>query len=120
MKTITKYENKQEDPFYKVYDRGSTMREDADFYYLNAYVPFHEKDHVKVVVQKDKVTVAGKRSFSDKVEAEGKNLRSESYQSFNEEFLFGSPIISEGMTRVRNGEFVEYKIPKLKTYDSKA
>jgi HSP20 family molecular chaperone IbpA len=56
---FNRYDGKEEDPFYKVEDRGSKIKEDSNFYYLSAYVPEHEKDSISVVVQKDKVTVQG-------------------------------------------------------------
>lgn len=112
VKASEKYADKASDPFYKVEDRGSRISESSNFYILKAFVPEHEKDAVKVVIQNDKATVSGQRSFKDKVEEDGKVTSSSSYQTFREEFPFDKPVITEGMTRERQGDWVVYQIPK--------
>jgi HSP20 family molecular chaperone IbpA len=112
VKEAGKYEKKENDPFYKVENRGSVLQESSNFYVLRAFVPEHEKDAVRVNIQKDKAIVAGQRAFKDKVENENKNVSSSSFQTFREEFNFEKPIIAEGMTREREGDFVVYTIPK--------
>ncbi len=107
------YANKADDPFYKVQDRGSYIRENPDFYILRAFVPEHEKDSVKVNIQKDKATVSGQRSFKDKLEDGDKFVSSNSYQTFREEFPFENPVITAGMTRQRDGDWIEFRIPKF-------
>lgn len=91
------------------------MSENSDFYILRAYVPEHEKDSVKVSIQKDRATISGQRSFKDKIEDEGKIVSSSNYQSFREDFPFETPVMTEGMTRERSGDWVEFKIPKFST-----
>jgi HSP20 family molecular chaperone IbpA len=112
VKAANKYENKEADPFYKVEDRGSYLRENPDFYVLRAYVPEHEKDVVKVTIQNDKATISGQRSFKDRLEDDGKIVSSANFQTFREEFPFEKPVITEGMTRERQGDWVVYQIPK--------
>lgn len=124
LKRADTYNNKAEDPFYKVEDRGSYITETSDAYFLTAYIPEHEKDSVKVTVQQDKITVAGNRSFKDKIadESESKVISTNSYQNFREEFAVNKPIRTEGMTRERNGDWVIFTIPKLSdiTFERKA
>ncbi|XGC81838.1 hypothetical protein ACES2L_05000 [Bdellovibrio bacteriovorus] len=117
-----KYADKENDPFYKVEDRGSRISESPNFYVLKAFVPEHEKDAVKVTIQNDKATVSGQRSFKDKIEEDGKITSSANYQTFREEFPFDKPVITEGMTRERQGDWVIYQIPKgnLTRFDRKA
>jgi len=109
---ISRFENKEEDPFYRLENRGSELRENTDFYILKAFVPEHEKDTIKVIIQPDKVTVSGQRSFKDKIEDNGKLMSSSSYQTFKEDFPFEKPVITKGMTRERHGDWVIYTIPK--------
>lgn len=112
MVEASRYNDKADDPFYKIEDRGSYIRENPDFYILRAYVPEHEKDSVKVTIQNDKATISGQRSFKDKVEEDGKTITGATFQTFREEFPFEKPVITEGMTRERQGDWVVYTIPK--------
>lgn len=109
-----KYAGKADDPFYKVQDRGSRISETPYEYVIEAYAPEHEKDNVRVVINKDKATIQGQRSFSDKFEAEdGKRMSSSAYQTFREEFPFEGPVITEGMSRERDGDWIRITVPKL-------
>lgn len=120
VKSANKYSDKQDDPFYKIEDRGSYIRENSNFYVLRAYVPEHEKDLIKVNIQNNKATVSGQRAFKDAFADEDKKVSSSSYQSFREEFKFDVPVISEGMTREREGDWITFRIPKLNKFDRKA
>lgn len=115
-----RYEGRDEDPFYKVQDRGTRMSETPSSYVIEAYVPEHEKDIVKVIVEKDGVTVQGQRAFKDKFEEEGKKVSTNSYQSFREEFPFDKPVATQGMTRERNGDWMVITVPKILNISRKA
>ncbi len=121
IKDAGKYLDRESDPFYRLEDRNSHMQETSNFYIVKAFVPEHEKENVKVSVQKDKVTISGQRSFQDKVEDDdsGKITSSSSFQSFREEFPFSEPVITQGMTRERDGDWVIFEIPKLSAYAGK-
>ncbi len=67
---------------------------------------------MKVTIQNDRALVAGQRSFKDKQEQEDKVVSSSNFQTFREEFPFEKPVIIEGLTRERQGDWVEYRIPK--------
>ncbi|MFP5518732.1 MAG: hypothetical protein ACLGGX_02420 [Bdellovibrionia bacterium] len=109
------YDNKVEDPFYKIQDRGSELIEDVSHYVLRAYAPEHEKDNIKVSVHPDRVTVSGSRSFKDKIndEDEQKTVSSSTFQNFREEFKLNSPVNTKGLTREREGDYITFIIPKL-------
>lgn len=111
-----KYSGKEDDPFYKVQDRGSSMKDTANFYVIEAYVPEHEKDQVQVIVHQDKALVTGQRKFVDKTEDENKKISTNTYQSFKEEFSFEQPVITEGIARVRDGDYMVVTIPKLNSF----
>lgn len=113
----SKYAGKEEDPFYKVQDRGSELNENRHFYVLKAYVPEHEKENVNVIIQKDKATISTQRQFNQELEDEdGKKITTNSAQTLREEFQFDSPIISEGVARERSGDYVFVTIPKLQSF----
>lgn len=88
------------------------MTEKSHAYVIDAYAPKHEKDNLRVSVQKDKAVVSGHRKFNDEAVENGKVMRTSNFQSFSEEFKFDSPVESEGMTRERHGDFVRFSIPK--------
>lgn len=45
-------------------------------------------------------------------------MQTSNYQSFREEFKFARPIIVDGMTRERDGDYVRFSIPKLESIPS--
>ncbi|MES3037224.1 MAG: Hsp20 family protein [Bdellovibrionota bacterium] len=108
----TRYAEQKDDPFYKIQNRGNHFEESSDHYVLRAFVPNHEKDKVKVVIDKDKAVVAGQRSFQEKIDDENSKLQSQSYQSFREEFALPEPVVKEGVVRERDGDFIVFTIPK--------
>ena len=110
---IQNYETKESDDFYRVQNRGSRVSEDNNKYVIEAYAPEHEKDHLKVSVQRDKAIISGKRKFGDEVQEGNKKMRTNNFQTFREEFKFNRPVSSDGMTRERIGDFVRFTIPKL-------
>jgi len=112
LRELGRYDGKQDDPFYKIQDRGSQINETSDSYILKAFVPEHEKEKVKVVVERNKAVVSGQRSFNDKMEDPEKKISTDSYQSFREEFKFEKPVVAEAMIRERDGDFIIFKIPK--------
>lgn len=113
---VEKYNGKEKDPFYKVQDRGSSLREDSGYYVLEAYVPPHEKESVNVVIEKDRAVVQGQRAFKDQFQDEQKKVSSQNYQSFREEFGFDKPVMMEGVARERSGDYVIITIPKLNSF----
>ena len=117
MTQSSKYSGKEDDPFYKVQDRGSELSEDRHFYVLKAYVPEHEKENVQVIIQKDRASVATQRQFNEKLSDDsGKKIETNSAQTLREEFSFDTPIITEGIARERSGDYVFVTIPKLQSF----
>lgn len=113
-----RYAGKEDDPFYKLQDRGNRLRENSDFYVVDAYVPEHEKDSIRVTIKDDRATIAGKRAFKEEIDDEGRKLSTNNYQTFREEFAFNQPVITEGMTRERTGDYVTFFIPKLTSFEN--
>jgi HSP20 family molecular chaperone IbpA len=114
----SKYAGKEEDPFYKIEDRGSKFWETPNAYIVKAFSPDHEKDQIRVTVDRSKAVVSGQRAFKDKIEDDNKKVSTENYQSFREEFKFDIPVATEAMVRERRGDFVIFEIPKMSAVDS--
>ena len=111
------YVTKKTDDFYKVQDRGSQMSEGSDGYTIEAYSPEYEKDQIHVTVQNNKAVVSGHRKFQDQASEDNKKISTNNYQSFREEFEFGSPVASNSMTQERSGDYIRVFVPKLSGMD---
>ena len=110
---VQNYQTQDTDNFYRVQDRGSRMSEGPGYYTIEAYAPEHEKDNLRVSIQRNKAVISGQRKFADSANDGEKDIKTNNYQSFREEFKFDRPVSSEGMKRERIGDFVRYTIPKL-------
>lgn len=110
--------SKENDPFYKVQNRGSRVSENRNQYVIEAYAPEHEKDNLKVSVQRNKAIISGKRQFGDTADLGERKLSTNNFQSFREEFKFNKPVSHDGMTRERVGDYVRFTIPKLESIDN--
>jgi HSP20 family molecular chaperone IbpA len=114
---IQNYQTPETDSFYQVQDRGSRVSEDPSGYYIEAYVPEHEKDNVRLSITPERAVLSGKRKFNDVAEADNKSVATNNFQTFREEFKFTRPVTSEGMTREREGDYIRFFIPKLEAFE---
>ena len=114
---VQSYKTKETDDFYRVQNRGSRISEGADSYIIEAYAPEHEKENLRVSIQRNKAVISGQRKFQDAADEGNKNMKTSNYQSFREEFKLSRPVTGEGMTRERVGDFVRFSIPKLEAVD---
>jgi HSP20 family molecular chaperone IbpA len=110
---IQNYRSQETDNFYRVQDRGSRISEGPGYYTIEAYAPEHEKDNLRVSIQRNKAVISGQRKFTDSADGGDKEIKNNNYQSFREEFKFDRPVSGEGMKRERIGDFVRFTIPKL-------
>ncbi len=115
---LQNYETKESDDFYRVQNRGSRVSENNNGYVIEAYAPEHEKDNLKVSIQRNKAVVSGQRKFADEAQDGDKTMRTNNFQTFREEFKLGRPVSSDGITRERIGDYVRFSIPKLEAVDS--
>ncbi len=106
-----------DDSFYKVEKRGNTMTEDTQGYYIDAYAPEHEKAGVRVSVTHNKAVISGSRKAQNEVQSERGKMATNNFQTFREEFDFGTPVSAAGMTRERDGDFIRFFIPKLTSHN---
>jgi HSP20 family molecular chaperone IbpA len=102
-----------DDEFYKVKDRGNTITEDMQGYYIEAYAPEHEKTGVRVSITHNKAVISGSRKAQNEEESERGKMMTNNFQTFREEFNLSTPVASEGITRERNGDYIRFFIPKL-------
>lgn len=117
---VQNYETKETDDFYAVQNRGSRLSEGSGYYTIDAYAPEHEKNNLRVSIQRNKAVVSGQRKFEDSAVDGDKGIRTNNFQSFREEFKFDRPVSGEGMKRERIGDFVRFTIPKLEAVDEEA
>lgn len=115
---IQNYETRETDNFYRVQNRGSRVSEDNGSYIIEAYAPEHEKNNLRVSIQRNKAIVSGQRKYADEAQDGNKTMRTNNFQSFREEFAFDRPVSTAGMTRERVGDFVRFYIPKLEAVES--
>jgi hypothetical protein len=107
------YADRREDPFYSIHNQGSRLHETSDSYILETHIAPHEKDAIKVKIDKDKAVVAGTRAYKDEVKDDNKKLRTANFQTFHEEIAFDKPVSTIGIIEERDHDRVLYKIPKL-------
>jgi HSP20 family molecular chaperone IbpA len=88
-------------------------------YVLRAFIPEADKNTVQVRIQGDKAVVAGSRAFNDKLEGDGRKVSTNSFQTFKEEFQLGHPVAQAAISQKRDGDFVEFVIPKIGFVDKK-
>lgn len=114
---VQNYDTKETDNFYRVQDRGSRLSEGPGYYIIEAYAPEHEKDNLRVSIQRGKAVISGQRKFADEATDGSLKMSTKNYQSFREEFKFDRPVSGEGMRRERIGDYVRFEIPKLEAID---
>lgn len=114
---VQNYETKETDDFYRVQDRGSRISESSNAYIIEAYAPEHEKDGLRVTLNRNKAVISGQRKHADAANDDIKTMKTSNYQSFREEFAFDRPISAKGMTRERVGDYIRFSIPKLEAID---
>jgi HSP20 family molecular chaperone IbpA len=102
-----------EDDFYHVKDRGNTITEDSNGYYINTYAPEHEKSGIRVSISQNKAIISGSRKAQNKEEVQNGLMTTNNFQTFRQEFDLGSPVSSSGMTREREGDYIRFFIPKI-------
>ena len=108
-------QSKADDPFYKVINHESQVKENSDGYTIKAFIPAHDKDDVRLTIQDNKAVLSGKRKFQDTVEDEHKKISTNNFQTYHEEFKFNRPVATQGITRERDGDFMTFFIPKLES-----
>ncbi len=113
MKRYGKNMDRTNDPFYRMERADIHLADHGTHYELKASVPEHDREHVRVLVNDNKVIFQGQRRFQDQAEHQGRKIATQSFQSFREELPLERPVAEKHIqTRWENG-FIIAKIPKL-------
>lgn len=122
VESFNKYENVSEDPFYKVPHFEALLKEDENKYTFTAKIPEHEMKNVDVRVQKDQISLTGKREFSENIESSDKShkIQSNNYQSFRQDFKLGHPAYERAVTQNYEDGLLTVVVPKIGRLPSKS
>jgi|GEM_PF-4753250 len=112
MSTLGKYNDKSEDPFYRVQTVQYSLSESPEFYELTAHIPEKDKENVKVVVKNDKVVLQGQRRYEDKIDQADHKMTTQSFQTYREEVPLKHPVHEHYATRTWENGMLKLKIPK--------
>lgn len=110
---VNKYDEIASDPFYKIENRDSSFIETPEAYIIKTFVPPHEKDKVKLRVHEDRAVISGARSFKDELQSDERKVKTNSFQTFHEEFKFDKPVSQDFVKQERDGDYMKFVIPKL-------
>jgi HSP20 family molecular chaperone IbpA len=112
LKDISKYANKNEDPFYQMKMANAQLEETDTHYLIKAQVPEHEKDNIKIHVKNGMAVIQGNRRFEDKLEGDNARVMTNNYQTFREEFSLEHPVREKMAERWWKDGILTYKVPK--------
>lgn len=111
--TVGKYRDRQTDPFYRLNKAQAQINETDTHYIIQAEVPEHEKDNVKLFLHKDRAILQGHRRFQDEIkEPEGK-LTTSNYQTFRQEIPLERPVHEKLVSRSYSNGVLTLKVPKV-------
>jgi HSP20 family molecular chaperone IbpA len=112
------YEDQKHDPFYRMIDIDGKVTENDDQFVFTARIPPHERDRININIRGNELIVSGKRKSEESLEvAPGQIARTNSYQSFSQNFPLGFPVNPKNMTREYDGDLLVVRIPKRSTYE---
>lgn len=109
---IKHYEDKKQDPFYRIVDLDSKLTEQESSYVFSTRIPEHDRDKISVRVQRDKVLVTGQRAFQDNLKDEGKTIKTSSFQTIHEELKLDRPVREKEIAQSYKDGVLTVIIPK--------
>lgn len=110
---LQKYDDRLEDPFYRMVDLGTDLRDHGDYFVLKARIPEHERENVRVTVRGNDLVVTGTRRNEEKLNlGEGKGRTVSSFQTYQEVIPLGSPVEPQGLLREFDSHGLVVTIPK--------
>lgn len=116
---LNAYSDQKNDPFYRMVNLDGRVSEHDDQFVFTAKIPEHERDRINVNIRGNELVVSGKRKSEEAVEiGPGRISRTNSYQSFSENFPLGFPVDPKNMTREYEGDTLVVRIPKRTTYEA--
>jgi HSP20 family molecular chaperone IbpA len=110
---LSKYSERQEDPFYQLTRFDSALSDAGDAFVLRVKVPDYERDKFHVQISGQELQITGTRSNNEKAEVEpGRWVNTASYQNVSEKFNLPVPVDGHSLTRREDGDFLEFTIQK--------
>jgi HSP20 family molecular chaperone IbpA len=100
------------DPFYQLNGAQAQVTETDNHYIIQAEVPEHEKDNVKIFVHDDKAVIQGHRKFNDDIQDPEGRLTTNSFQTFRQEIPLDHPVREKFAHRSYENGILTLKIPK--------
>lgn len=111
------FADQKSDPFYRMVNVDGRISEHSDQYIFTAKIPEHEQSRININIRGSELIISGKRKSEESLEIEpGRISRTNSYQSFSENFPLGFPVDPKNMTREFQGDTLVVRIPKKTTY----
>jgi HSP20 family molecular chaperone IbpA len=117
MQKLDGYASQKTDPFYRLVDVEGKITEHPDQFVFTAKIPPQERDRININVRANELIISGKRKSEESLEVDGgQTIRTNSYQSYSENFPLGFPVEPKNMTREYDGDTLIVRIPKKMTY----
>ncbi|MFN7684117.1 MAG: hypothetical protein ACK5QT_01725 [Oligoflexia bacterium] len=115
--SLSQYEARLEDPFYRMVDLGLQLRDRGDYYELEARIPAHEREHLKVTVRGGSIMVSGARRNEESLKLEeGGTRKISSFQTYQESLPLDWPVEAQSMLQEFDGDRLKVTIPKKGAY----
>jgi HSP20 family molecular chaperone IbpA len=113
MRALSKYEERKDDPFYSIAKLNTDFFDTDDAYVVQAKVPPHEIDNFDVVVQKERISVSGKRSWKDEMALpNGGKIATNRYETIREDVPITKAIREKNVIRSYKDGVLKVIIPK--------
>jgi HSP20 family molecular chaperone IbpA len=111
---LAAYEERQEDPFYKLLDLNAQLHDIGDSYVLTARIPPHEQQKVNVSLKgNNQLVISGYRRNEEKLEVgPGRMKGTASHQSYSETFPLSWPVEGRKLEKYFEGDELIVKLPK--------
>lgn len=106
------YEERKMDPFYQLVDFGAKFVEGESFYQVEAKIPEHEMENVRVHVQPEKITLHATRMHDQDFAAGNEKIASNNSQSIRQEFTFDKPTDHKNVVKSYKDGVLSVLIPK--------
>ncbi len=114
---LARYEERLEDPFYRMVDLELNLSDRGEHYTLEARIPEHEREHVKVTLRGNSIVVSGARRNEEKLElGDGKSRKVASYQTYHESLPLEWPVEPKGIVQEFEGDRLVVTLPKKGAY----
>lgn len=110
---VAKYSSKLNDPFYRLRELQSTLKESDHGYELTAKIPKHEQGNVSVIARDNSITITGYRESNEADQKEtGEKTESHSYQTYRKSYDLSVPVESRMMRKEFVGDELRIILPK--------